>query len=240
MTETMTMGVGQRADRNSAIANALRSFAEVRGATMRMVAGLTSDQASFTPGAGGWSVAQNLDHLLLTEALYRGQIRKLLDLAREGKKTNIDVSLGEVDLSLPFVPKMMMPLMAVPLTMMNMFVPSALRETVLRFPIMKAKNPRISEPAKGKPVADLREQLQAAMEETEAMLSGELPTSGPAHSRLCSVRTPDGSLSLSTHSPVVRQTARHRSPPAPTATPSAVPRSASTSPAQRSWGSSPS
>ena len=175
MTETMTMGVGQRADRNSAIANALRSFAEVRGATMRMVAGLTSDQASFTPGAGGWSVAQNLDHLLLTEALYRGQIRKLLDLAREGKKTNIDVSLGEVDLSLPFVPKMMMPLMAVPLTMMNMFVPSALRETVLRFPIMKAKNPRISEPAKGKPIADLREQLQAAMEETEAMLSGELP-----------------------------------------------------------------
>ena len=172
--ETITIGVAQRADRNSAIAKALGWFGEVRGASMRMVAGLTSDQASFAPAAG-WSVAQNLDHLLLTEALYRGQIRKLLDLAREGKETNIDVSLGEVDLNLPFVPKMMMPLMAVPLTMMNMFVPSAVRETVLRFPIMKAKNPKISEPAKGRPIADLREELRAAMDETEAMLSGELP-----------------------------------------------------------------
>ena len=175
MTETMTIGVAQRTGRNSSIANAIRSFVEVRGATMRMVAGLTSDQASFAPAAGGWSVAQNVDHLLLTEALYRGQIRKLLDLAREGKKTNIDVSLGEVDLNLPFIPKMLMPLMAAPLTMMNMFVPSALRETVLRFPIMKARNPKISEPAKGRPIAELREELRAAMEETEAMLAGDLP-----------------------------------------------------------------
>jgi hypothetical protein len=140
-----------------------------------MVSGLTPEQANFTQGRDTWSVAQNLDHLLLTEALYRGQIRRLLDMAREGRQTNIDVSLGEVDLSLPFIPKAMMPLVALPLTMMNMFVPSVVRETILRFPIMKAKNPKISEPAAAKPIAMLREQLTSSFAETEALFVGELP-----------------------------------------------------------------
>ena len=175
MTETLTMGVAGLAVPDRAITNSLETFAGIRNGTLCLAAGLTEEQAQYSPGSETWSVARILDHLLLTEALYQAQMNRLLDLAREGKRSNIDVSLSEVDLSLPFIPKALMPLMAVPLTVMNMFVPQALRETVLRFPVMKAKNPKISEPAPAKPVAVLRAQLASSLAETQAMFAGVLP-----------------------------------------------------------------
>ncbi|MFN0169173.1 MAG: DinB family protein [Bryobacteraceae bacterium] len=177
MSEVLTSRAAAPPIRARALADSLRVFAGVRSGTLRLVSGLTSEQANFSPRRETWSVAQNLDHLLLTESLYRGQMSRLLELAREGRQTNIDVSLGDVDLNLPFIPKAMMPLMTLPLTMMNMFVPPIVRETVLRFPIMKAKNPKISEPAAAKPIATLREELTTSLAETESLFSGELPAS---------------------------------------------------------------
>lgn len=175
MTETLTVGTTLQAAQDSAIRDSLQLFARVRSGTLRLVAGLTDQQTAYRPAPDVWSVAQILDHLLLTEALYRTQMKRLLNLAREGKRSNIDVSLREVDLSLPFVPKALMPLMAMPLTVMNMFVPQALRETVLRFPVLKAKNPKISEPAPAKPIAVLRDELMASIAETERLFAGSLP-----------------------------------------------------------------
>lgn len=175
MTGTLTMEAAGLAERDRAISDAVKLFTRVRGGTLRLVSGLTEEQAAYRPASDAWSVAQILDHLLLTEALYRTQMKRLIELAREGKRSNIDVSLSEVDLSLPFIPKALMPAMALPLTMMNMLVPQALRETVLRFPVMKAKNPKISEPAPAKPIAVLREQLSASLAETEALFAGALP-----------------------------------------------------------------
>ena len=176
MTETMTMEVAGAANGERAVTDALRIFAGVRNGTMRAVASLTEEQAGFRPNSKEWSVAQILDHLLLTEGLYRTQMSRMVDLARQGRSLNIDVSLSEVDLSLPFIPKALMPLMALPLTMMNMFVPQVLRETVLRFPVMKAKNPKISEPAAAKSISLLREELAASLAQTEACFAGTLPT----------------------------------------------------------------
>lgn len=92
MTGTFTMGAARLTDRDRAISDSLRLFTRVRSGTIRLVDGLTDEQAGYMPGPDAWSVAQILDHLLLTEALYRTQIMRLLDLAREGKRSNIDVS----------------------------------------------------------------------------------------------------------------------------------------------------
>ena len=175
MTGTLTMEAAGLAARDRAISDSLRLLTRVRSGTIRLVNGLTEEQAAYRPAPDVWSVSQILDHLLLTEALYRTQMKRLLDLAREGRQSNIDVSLSEVDLSLPFIPKALMPMMALPLTVMNLFVPQALRETVLRFPILKAKNPKISEPAPAKPTAVLRDQLMASIAETEGLFTGALP-----------------------------------------------------------------
>ena len=175
MSESMTMEPAKRTWDETRITNALSAFADVRADTMRMVSGLTEAQANFAPNRDTWSIGQNLDHLLRTEDLYRTQMARLVDLAKEGKRFNIDVSLQEVDLSLPFVPRPLMPYMAVPLTMFNLFVPAPVRETFLRFPVMKAKNPRISEPSAGPPIAGLLQDLRSSLEETKTLLSGPLP-----------------------------------------------------------------
>lgn len=175
MTETMTMGAASATHRGNALTDALRMFSVVRNGTIRMVAGLTEEQAGFRPARDAWSVAQIVDHLLLTESLYRTQMNRMLELAREGKRSNIDVSLREVDLSIPFIPRALMPMMAMPLTVMNLFVPQAIRETILRFPIMKAKNPKVSEPAQHRPIDALRVQLAESLTETGALFAGTLP-----------------------------------------------------------------
>jgi len=166
MTNSMIMRMAASTESNAAIRGALESFLAVRRETVRMAEGLTPEQASFSPAPGVWSVARNLDHLVITESLYRGQMAKMLEMALAGGKTNLDVSLGEVDLNLPFVPKALMPLMAAPLTMINYFVPAAVRETVLRYPLMKAKNPKVSEPAVDRPLTELTEMLRAGARET--------------------------------------------------------------------------
>jgi len=158
-----------------AIMDSLGAFAEARAGTLLMVADLTPQQAHYAPGPNAWSVAQNLDHLLLTETLYRAQIKRLLEMAREGKRLNIDISLGEVDLNLPFIPRAMMPMMSKPLTIMNVFVPHAAREALLRFPIMKVKNPTVAEPAPDKPIDMLRLELASSLAGTQALFAGELP-----------------------------------------------------------------
>jgi len=157
------------------IDESLEKFADVRTGTMRMVARLTEQQAGFVPGPKQWSIAQNLDHLLVSEALYRSQIKRLVDMAREGKRSRIDLSLNKQDVGLPFVPQLLMPLISLPLSTMNMFVPAVFRETVIRFPVMKAKNPKILEPAPARPINDLREHLENSLAETQAVLAGELP-----------------------------------------------------------------
>jgi len=177
MTDAMTTGTAETSNREGAITDYLRNFARVRRGTLQLVAGLTDEQSAYTPGRDSWSVAQILDHLLLTEALYRVQILRLLDLAHEGKRSNIDISFAELDLSLPFIPKALMPALSVPLTVMNMFVPHAVREALLRFPFVKAKSPGISEPGPVKPIAVLREQMESSREVTESVLSGALPPS---------------------------------------------------------------
>lgn len=68
-----------------------------------------------------------------------------------------------------------MPVMTMPLTIMNMFVPQAARETMLRFPIMTATSPKIAEPSAGKPIEDLRDQLRLSLTETKRLFAGALP-----------------------------------------------------------------
>ena len=71
MTGTLTMEAARPADRDGAVSDSLRLFTRVRSGTIRLVDGVTEEQAGYMPGPDAWSVAQILDHLLLTEALYR-------------------------------------------------------------------------------------------------------------------------------------------------------------------------
>src|SRR3970040_1539870 len=144
----------------------LEQFHTVRMASLGLAAGLTDQQAAFTPGPGKWSVGEVLDHILLAEQLYRDRFTRLIELKKAGRKAELVSDFSGINTSVFFIPKPMLPALELPFKMMNLFVPAAVRETLTRYRLMPAQAPSIAEPRKGRPVAELREALQLSLAQT--------------------------------------------------------------------------
>ena len=141
-----------------------------RRETISLVEGLSQEQMGFSPAAGKWSVGEILDHLLLSEKLYRRLIAELIKLAKEGKRPYRYVGVREVNFSPFFLPKSFLPMLEIPLSMMNLFVPKAVLDFLLRYNYMPGQNPDVALPAKGRAAADLVQGLKSAIQETTALL----------------------------------------------------------------------
>ena len=147
----------------------LKLFRSVRTATLAMADSLTEQQAAYTRGPGKWSVGEVLDHILLAEQLYRERFTKLIELKKAGRKAEINSDFSEINTSVLFIPKPVLPLLEIPFKMLNLFVPTAVRETMTRYRLMPAQAPSIAIPRKGRPVAELRHDLQSSIEQTEEL-----------------------------------------------------------------------
>ena len=147
----------------------LELFHTVRMATLGLAAELTDQQAAFSPGAGKWSIGEVLDHILLAEQLYRNRFTRLIELKKAGRKAELVSDFSEINTSVLFIPKPILPALELPFKMMNLFVPAAVRETLTRYRLMPAQAPSIAEPRKGRPVAELREALQESLAQTERL-----------------------------------------------------------------------
>jgi hypothetical protein len=154
---------------------AVAQFRGVREQTISMVRPLSQKQVDFAPARDSWSIGQNLDHLLLSERLYRAQIERLIHMAKDGAGTNINLSLQQVNSSFAFIPREIMALFSAPMLVFNRFVPHAVRENLIRYPIIPALNPTVSDPVRGRPVAEVRDSLKSSIEETERLFRSELP-----------------------------------------------------------------
>ena len=150
-------------------------FRLVREQTLTILAQVNAEQALWSPRKGVWSIAQIADHLLLSEEMYREQFRRLIQMAREGRGSTIEISLREVDVALAAIPREVIPFLELPLRMFNLFVPHVLRETMVRYPILAALNPRSSQPRDGLNVGKLREDLAEALAETESFFRTPMP-----------------------------------------------------------------
>ncbi len=147
----------------------------VRENTLAALAGFTTEQALWSPAPGKWSISQIADHLLRSEFLYREQFHRLIRMAREGRNLSDKISLREVDSSFAGVPREVMQALEIPTRIFNYFVPSAVREMAIRYPLVSAVNPTSSEPRAGRPVHELSADLAASLEETDKLLRGPLP-----------------------------------------------------------------
>lgn len=157
------------------IAVELDKFRAVRRRTLEILASVTQDQAAWSPRGGVWSMLQIADHLLRSEELYREQFIRLIEMAREGKKTTINISLREVDASFSIIPREIVPIFEIPFRMISMFVPSVVRETIIRYPLVSAINPKVSDPRPGLNVETLREQMALGIDVTAAVFTPPLP-----------------------------------------------------------------
>ena len=116
-----------------------------------------------------------VEHLLLTENFHRASMRKMIDLARKGGGTNIELTFQEIDTSIAFIPREIMPVFTAPLKVFNLFVPQAVRETIFRIPLIPAVTPTFSDPARGKPIGELRSRAASSLGATEDVFRGEMP-----------------------------------------------------------------
>jgi hypothetical protein len=155
---------------------AIAAYRAAREQTIVIIGDLTQAQADFFPGLKVWSIGQNVQHLLLTEDLYRTQIQNMIEMAKTGGKTNIDLNFGHINTAIAFIPREVMPFLAVPLQVFNLFVPQAIRETMFRVPLIPAVNPTVSDPVASQPIAELRLRAVSSLAATEAVFRGDLPT----------------------------------------------------------------
>jgi len=158
------------------------AMAKYRGAreqTLAIIQDFTQAQADYSPSFKVWSIGQIVEHLILTETLYRAQIRKLIQLAFQGgnknRRSTIEVTFDQIDNSMAFIPRDVIAKLALPLNTMNLLIPRAVRTAMFRFPLIPALNPLSSEPAPRLSVADLRARAVSSLNTTEEIFRGDLP-----------------------------------------------------------------
>lgn len=141
-----------------------------RDSTLQICSGIGQMQSEFAPAPGKWSVGENLDHLLLAEKLYRGIFTRLIELQKSGQRPVITIGFDQLNTSLPLIPKPLLPMLEIPFTVFNLFVPTGVRNAMTQFRVFPVKNPDMSTPQWGKPIKELLQALALSYEETAALL----------------------------------------------------------------------
>ena len=149
----------------------LERFRSIRTRTLDLAQGLSQEQMDFSPAADEWSIGEILDHLRLNEHVFRTDVAALIDLAKAGKVPSIYRSFAEFNAAPSFIPKWALPFLEVPFTIMNMFIPNSLRESLVQSNLVSIRHPDITTPRKGRPADALRAELRASLQETEALFA---------------------------------------------------------------------
>ena len=151
---------------------ALSGLGPARIRTLRAIASLTQPQLDFSPREGRWSIGETVDHLLLAEALYRGEIGRLVELRRAGQQAYIRRSFADMN-GAPFhLPDMVLSWLEVPLGIANRFIPDVVRDFLTEHVIVPVRNPDQATPRPRRPGADLRRELLSSLEQTRTLVLG--------------------------------------------------------------------
>lgn len=148
----------------------LQDFAATRAATLGLANGLSQEELDRRPRPDKWSVGEILDHLLRAEGYLHGELRELIGLARAGRRPFIRRSFSEVDISVAFIPRPLLSLFELPISLAGMFVPAPVRDFILRNRLIPAQNPSFATPQPGRPADELRSDLAASLEHLRQLL----------------------------------------------------------------------
>ncbi|HVT19296.1 MAG TPA: DinB family protein [Thermoanaerobaculia bacterium] len=159
----------------SAAREELAGFAAARARTLALVAGVPQaelDRARLSwTGRRRWTPGEILDHLVLSEKFYRGELGTLVRLARSGRPAEIVRSFSDLDISVLFIPRAVLALFALPLTLASLALPAPLQDFAARSRLVPAQNPTATTPRRGRPGEELRADLAASLAATEALFA---------------------------------------------------------------------
>jgi len=153
----------------SAVEQSLAEFRATRESTLATTKRLSQRDFDYSPAPNRWSIGEVLDHMLLAERLNREQIAKLIQLKRAGQRPELVLTFSDLNISVVGVPRSLLTLLEGPLTLMNMFVPDALRNYLTRKRLVPFRNPDVATPRRGRPGVELRGDLSASLHETERL-----------------------------------------------------------------------
>ncbi len=146
----------------------LHRLRQTREATLSLVVDLSQEEIDDRSG-DHWSIGQILDHLIRADATYGGEIRRLIELERAGKRPSIVVGLAEMEFAVPLIPKALLPAADVPMAVFNYFLPNRAREFFLRNPVVAAESPAALKPAEGRSKEDLVDGLRESLKSIELL-----------------------------------------------------------------------
>lgn len=149
----------------------LEIFRFTRLRTNELAKLLSQEQLDFSAATGQWSAGEVLDHLLLAEKVNRDQIAELIELKKLQQKPFVRRTFADVNVSVAYIPKSVLPMLEVPFTVLNTFVPTGVREFITRHRVIPAQSPDVAIPRRGRPAAELRGDLARSFKETENLFS---------------------------------------------------------------------
>ncbi|MEM7357144.1 MAG: DinB family protein [Acidobacteriota bacterium] len=142
----------------------------VRRQTLSRVQDLDQKQADYRPGRGKWSVGEVLDHLVKLDDL----IVRELGVAIERRRLGLPFvyrGIADIDTTLPWVLKPVLPFFEVPFSIFNTAVPQPVRRALTGNRRIPVQAPKIIEPRFGRPIETLRRELDStfsALEQQQA------------------------------------------------------------------------
>jgi hypothetical protein len=147
----------------------------VRTTTLEFLASLSQRQVDFCPAPGKWSIAQIVDHITLIDGLYQPVFRQMIERARTGNEEILHIDIREMDPTIGYLPRAVMPFVAPAFSLFSTLLPHAVRETLLRLPLIPSGAPTLAMPRSGLTADQLRANLAEAFEATRRLLQNGLP-----------------------------------------------------------------
>jgi hypothetical protein len=150
--------------------NCLDLFRSTRGRTMTIVEKLSQPQMDFAPAPDRWSVGEILDHLILGQKLNLSYIAELIGRKKAGRSPVLSLSFSDLDVSVGYIPKSLLPALEAPFTMLNLFLPSRVRDFMTSHRLVPAQHPGITTPRRARPADDLCDDLISSLKEMNTLL----------------------------------------------------------------------
>lgn len=161
---------GTSDDGGQAYRAALQSHRATRSQTLAMVGQLSQSQMDYRPASNAWSVGEVLDHLILGQRLNLCFIAEVIEMKKAGLRPTRKLSFADVDVSIGHIPKNLLPALEAPFTILNMFMPAAIRDFLTSHKLVPAQNPSLTTPRPARPADDLRGELVASSKEMDTLL----------------------------------------------------------------------
>lgn len=149
-----------------------RELDDVRRArrdTLELVAGLGQAQLDFRPAPRKWSVGEVLDHLALAEGVYRREIEELVRRAEAGEEPVLRRHFSDIDVSMFYIPRSVLPLFELPFTVMTRVMPRKMGEYLASARWIPTHNPTAVTPRPARPGDRLRSDLEDSLAALEAV-----------------------------------------------------------------------